>query len=60
MSVCLSTGDGFVSTEDLTAVLASALRENGLVITREQIDMIVASTMMDISPEIPGKISYAE
>lgn len=53
-------GDGFISTGDLTAVLASTLRENGLVITREQIDEVVEATMKEADPAIPGKMSYEE
>jgi len=44
----------------LTAVLASTLRENGLVVTRDQIDQIVAATMKEAGPVCPGKISYEE
>lgn len=52
--------DGYISVEDLTAVLASTLRENGLVISRTQIDEIVKSTMKEAQPVIDGKISYEE
>lgn len=53
-------GDGFVSSEDLTAVLAGILREHDLIINKSEIDEIVEITMKEATPEIPGKISYTE
>lgn len=53
-------GDKMISTSDLTTALASTLRENDLIIEREQIDEIVALTMDEVSPDVPGMISPDE
>lgn len=55
-----SDGDGRISTAELTSLLAANLREYGLVITRAQVEEIVASTMATSGLAKPGFISFAE
>ena len=45
---------------DLTHMLAITLRENGLVISREEINEVVEATIKEASPKIAGKISFEE
>lgn len=50
--------DGFISTSDLTIVLAMTLRENGLVITKQQIDQIVMATMKEAGKADINQMSF--
>ncbi len=52
--------DGFISSSDLTTVLAVTLKEHDLVVTKTEIDEIVELTMKEAQPAIPGLISYPE
>ena len=52
--------DGFISSSDLTTVLAVTLKEHDLVVTKPDIDEIVELTMKEAQPAIPGLISYPE
>lgn len=55
-------GDDRISVDDLTSALASTLREHNIVISRADIDVIVAGTMREAasSPANEGHISFAE
>jgi len=55
-----SDGDGRISQAELTSLLAANLREYGLVITRTQVDEIVASTMATPGLAKPGFITFSE
>lgn len=53
-------GDGFIGTNDLTAVVAATLREQDVIINRGDLDQIVEQTMKEAHPTKPGFISYEE
>lgn len=53
-------GDGRISTEDLTTTLAVTLREHNIVVSRADIDAIVANTMREAAPKEPGLICFSE
>eukprot|EP01031_Cornospumella_fuschlensis_P036128 gene36128-43812_t len=53
-------GDNFISTTDLTAVVAASLREQKILIRRADIDEIVAQTMATAQPKHPSMLSYDE
>ena len=53
-------GDGLISSDDLTAVLAGILREHDLVINKNEIDKIVEITMKEAVPQVAGNISYTD
>lgn len=53
-------GDNFISSTDLTAVVAATLREHKILIRRADIDLLVQATMDDAHPKYPNMISYEE
>mmetsp|Transcript_34864 Transcript_34864/g.75270 ORF Transcript_34864/g.75270 Transcript_34864/m.75270 type:complete len:215 (+) Transcript_34864:64-708(+) len=53
-------GDGSISVGDLTAVLASVLREHKLKVTREDIDQVVLQTMTQACPATANMITLGE
>lgn len=53
-------GDNFISTTDLTAVVAATLREHKILIRRADIDHLVHTTMEQAKPKHANMISYEE
>lgn len=52
--------DGLISVSDLTAVVAATLREHGVIISRADLDKLVAHTMAEAHPTSAGLITYEE
>lgn len=53
-------GDNKISTNDLTSALAATLREHNVVISRADIDVIVANTMREANPSEAEMITFPE
>ena len=53
-------GDGLLSPGDLTAVVAATLREQKIVVTRADLDVIVRRTIDEANPAIEDMISLDE
>ena len=53
-------GDSFIGVSDLTSMLAAALREHDVVISRPAIDEIVANTFVNAACVRPMFINYEE
>jgi serine/threonine-protein phosphatase 2B regulatory subunit len=53
-------GDSYISTTDLTAVVAATLREHQIVILRAEIDQIVSNTMREANSKRANMIAFDE
>jgi hypothetical protein len=52
--------DDKIGVSDLTSLVAATLREHDVIITRQDIDLVVAKTMEEAKPAEPGFINYNE
>lgn len=53
-------GDSYISTTDLTALVAATLREHQIVILRAEIDQIVSNTMREANSKRANMIAFDE
>ena len=52
--------DGKISQSDLTAVVSATLRENDVVISRVNVEELVAATLLQAKSSTPGYLTFEE